>query len=497
MLKQTQVQKQTLKLTPQQIQLMKLLQIPVVSLEERVKEEIEKNPVLEEANANQNTAEEDYNSESTAEDQQEKDFELDEYLQNYIDDDPYSYKLRGTYDTGDEEEKTIPLSVETSLREYLEEQIHLLELEEEEELIALQLIGSIEDDGYLRRDLSSIVDDLMFAQNLFLEKSDIEAVLKKIQSLDPPGIGARDLRENLMIQLRSKLEREKLVNFDHVEAIALAYELLNKEYNLFIKKHFQKLKDALRTSDEKLKLALEEITKLNPKPASGFSSGKTRGQQYINPDFYITNRGGKLELSLNRLNAPELKVSDHYQAVLKSYQTNSKKGKASRSEKDTVQFIKQRIDSAKWFIDAISQRQATLLKTMTAIMNYQADFFLTGDALKLRPMILKDIAEITDLDISTISRVVNSKYVQTEYGIKSLKEFFSEGMTTNSGEEVSTIEVKKVLEEVIANENKRKPLSDKKLEVLLRDKGYNIARRTVAKYREQLNIPVARLRKEL
>lgn len=490
MLQQRLSQKLQQKLSPQQIQLMKLLQVPTASLEQRIKKELEVNPALEEGE-HESTSE--YDLEETSSEREEaKDFELDEYIQDYMEDDPYSYKLR--QQKGQiEEQKTIPIAVEQSFHNYLEDQLHLLDFEsEQEEQIALQIIGSIDNDGYLRREIISIMDDLMFTQNVFVEANEVKSMLKRIQQFEPPGIAARDLRECLLIQLNQKLESETLTNFDHVQPMALAQEILEDHFEAFSKKHYDKLQEKLDITEEQLKEAIEEILLLNPKPASGFASNARNDLQYIVPDFTIVNKSGDLELSLNSRNAPALKVNEQYQDMLRTYTKN--KGSDAKS---TVQFIKQKIDSARWFIDAIQQRQQTLYKTMFAIMEYQEAYFRSGDERKLRPMILKDIAEITSLDISTISRVVNSKFVQTEFGIKRLKDFFSDSLQTDSGEEVSTIEVKNVLEEIIEQESKRKPLSDEKLAKALQAKGYNIARRTVAKYREQLNIPVARLRKEL
>jgi len=489
MLRQNLSQKLQQKLSPQQIQLMKLLQVPTANLEQRIEEELEINPALEEDNNELELQE----SEPTENDQEES-YELEEYIQDYIDDDPYSYKLR-LEKGGDEEDKTMPIAVETSFHDHLEEQLYLLDLrDEEKEAIALQIIGSIDEDGYLRREIVSIRDDLMFAQNIFVEDKVIKQILKQIQQFDPPGVGARDLRESLVLQLRRKLESDRLSNFDHVADIALAEAIVADHFDAFSKKHYEKLKEDLRINEEELKAAIEEIQHLNPKPSSGFSSGRVRTQQYITPDFIIENKDGELELSLHNRNVPDLKVSNSYRNMLENYANNPKK---TRQDQQTVQFVKQKIDGARWFIDAIRQRYQTMYKTMFAILEYQRDYFLTGEDRKLRPMILKDIAEITDLDISTVSRVVNSKFVQTEFGVKSLKAFFSEGMQNEDGEEVSTIEIKRELEDIIADENKRKPLSDDKLAKLLKEKGYNIARRTVAKYREQLNLPVARLRKEL
>lgn len=488
MLRQNLSQKLQQKLSPQQIQLMKLLQIPSVNLEQRIKEELEVNPALEESE--QKPEEQEFESSET----KDENYELEEYIQDYIDDDPYSYKLRLDR-SSDEEDKSIPIAVESSFHDYLEDQLYLLNLQDEQkEAIAMQIIGSIDDDGYLRRAIVSIRDDLMFAQNIFVDEQAIEDILQQIQQFEPAGVGARDLRESLLLQLRHKLESDRLTNFEHVEAMALAEEIIDRRFDEFSKKHYQKLQEDLRIDEEQLKAAIEEIVHLNPKPASGFSSGRSGTQQYITPDFTVSNEEGELQLSLNNRNVPDLRVNNTYKTMLRDYSRTKRK---SKQEQETVQFVKQKIDSARWFIDAIRQRYQTMYKTMLAILEYQRDYFLTGDDRKLRPMILKDIAEITNLDISTISRVVNSKFVQTEFGVKSLKTFFSESMQTDSGEEVSTIEIKRELEDIIRDENKRKPLSDDKLAKLLKEKGYSIARRTVAKYREQLNIPVARLRKEL
>lgn len=500
MLRQTLSQKMLQKLSPQQIQLMKLLQVPTAVLEQRIKEELEANPALEEGGNLEESGEFEYNSEDAFEEKdknQDDQFELDEYLTEYMQDDPASYKMRGE-NYAPEEEKTIPIAVQDTFHEFLEGQLGLLELEDErEEAIAHQIIGSIDDDGYLRREPLAIIDDLMFSQNVFTHEEEVNSILKKIQRFDPPGIAARDLQECLRIQLEIKLEQEDQFDDDQLKMLRLALTIIKRHFDEFTKKHYEKLQQKLEVSESTLRAAIEEIIKLNPKPASGYSGNNSRTAQYIVPDFIITNRDGELELTLNSKNAPDLRVNDQYRDMLKSYKQNSKLRRNTRSEKEAVMFIKQKIDSAKWFIDAIRQRQQTLFNTMYAIMQYQYDYFLTGDQKKLRPMILKDIADITGLDISTISRVVNSKFVQTEFGTKLLKEFFSEALSTNEGDEVSTLEVKKVLGEIIEAENKRKPLSDAKLTSMLQDKGYDIARRTVAKYREQLNIPVARLRKEL
>jgi RNA polymerase sigma-54 factor len=501
MLRQTLSQKMLQKLSPQQIQLMKLLQVPTAILEQRIKEELEANPALEEGNNLDEAGEFDLNNDDNYEEKdktQDEQYELDEYLTEYMQDDPSSYKVRGE-NYSSEEEKTIPIAVQDTFHEFLEGQLGLLELEDErEEAIAHQLIGSIDDDGYLRREPLAIIDDLMFSQNIFTNEQEVKSILKLIQRFDPPGIGARDLQECLRIQLEIKLEQEEQHDDEQLKMLQLALTIIKKHFDEFTKKHYDKLKQKLEISEDTLKRAIEEIVKLNPKPASGYSGNNSRTTQYVVPDFIISNREGELELNLNSKNAPDLRVNGQYQDMLKSYKQKRKaKQSNTKSEKEAVMFIKQKIDSAKWFIDAIRQRQQTLFNTMYAIMQYQYDYFLTGDQKKLRPMILKDIADITGLDISTISRVVNSKFVQTEFGTKLLKEFFSESLSTNEGEEVSTLEVKKVLGEIIEGENKRKPLSDAKLCKMLQDKGYDIARRTVAKYREQLNIPVARLRKEL
>lgn len=510
MLKQTLSQKMLQKLSPQQIQLMKLLQIPTVNLEQRIKEELEANPALEEGlqdnddpfgETEEDRLSEDRYEEGTADDDYREDtYELDDYINEYIEDDPASYKLRSDQYTREEEDKNIPIPIESTFHDYLEQQLGMLDLKDEQEVaIAQQIIGSIDEDGYLRREPSAILDDLMFSQNIFASEEEVETLLKKIQHFDPPGVGARDLQECLALQLENKLEQleDEHSSLDSVEPVKLALRLIRHHFDEFSKKHYQKLQKQLNITEEELRDAIDVILKLNPKPASGHTSAGDRSTQYIVPDFIIINRDGELELTLNSRNAPDLCISDHYRDMLRSFKRNRKDRRPNRQEKEAFLFIKQKIDSARWFIDAIRQRQETMYKTMYAIMQYQYDYFLTGDARRLRPMILKDIADITGLDISTISRVVNSKFVQTEFGTKRLKDFFSESLSTSDGEEVSTLEVKKILSEIIEKENKRRPLSDEKLKDMLQEKGYNIARRTVAKYREQLNIPVARLRKEL
>jgi len=511
------------KLSPQQIQLMKLLQIPTVSLEQRIKEELEANPALDEGEEpfeEDKEAEEFYMNtisgssefEGTSDVPGEADeaesyddpleFNFEEYLTDYADDDEgSSYKLQGDAYNPEEEEKVVPIAVENTFHEYLEQQLGLLSVADERQIIvAKQIIGSIDEDGYLRRALSSIVDDLLFSQNVSTSEEEVIDLLNQIQKFDPPGIGARDLQECLKLQLQHKIDFDESMTLEEKDSVRIAIRIITTYFEEFTKKHYPKLQRQLNVDDQELKEAVDEILKLNPKPASGYvaaHSNTGRTTQYIVPDFIITNEDSELELSLNSRNAPDLRINDQYRDMLKSYKDSSKRGKHSRQEKEAVLFIKQKIDSAKWFIDAIRQRQQTMYKTMFAIMEYQREYFLTGDQKKLRPMILKDIADMTELDISTVSRVANSKFVQTEFGTKRLKDFFSESLQTSDGDEVSTLEVKKILTDIITEENKRKPFSDEKLKSILRKKGYNIARRTVAKYREQLNIPVARLRKEL
>lgn len=510
MLKQNLRQAILQKLSPQQIQLMKLLQIPTATLEQRIKEELEANPALEEGEDRDESLDNIRSTDDKKEDGKEdtiveaeveepvreEEFELDDYLTDYIEDDPSSYKLKTNNYSTDEEDRSIPIAVESTFHEHLERQLGMLKLEDERELtIAKQIIGSIDDDGYLRREPIAIIDDLMFAQNVSATEEEIKSLLKRVQQFDPPGIGARDLQECLIIQLSNRYHKE--TDDDNCPSLRLALRIVTDYFDEFSKKHYVRLQRQLSVNEQQLRDGVEEILKCNPKPASGFADKHSRAAHYIVPDFILANRDGELELDLNSRNAPDLRINEHYKEMLSAYKDSTKGRRAQKKEKEAVMFIKQKIDSAKWFIDAIRQRQQTMYKTMYAILQYQYDFFLTGDQKKLRPMILKDIADITGLDISTVSRVANSKFVQTEFGTKRLKDFFSESLQTKSGEEVSTLEVKKILTEVIENENKRKPLSDEKLKNILREKGYNIARRTVAKYREQLNIPVARLRKEL
>jgi len=494
-LSQNLQQKLLQKLSPQQIQLMKLLQVPTANLEERIKEEMEENPALEQEEENHADSEEakDEFTENGEENFEEPDGSENDYdnidISEYVkegDDDIADYKMRDdNYGSDDDDKKTIPFKMETSFYETLLDQLGLLKLDEKEQKIAEQIVGSIDEDGYLRRETTAIVDDLAFRQNVMTTEEEVESLIKRIQHFDPPGVAARDLQECLLLQL-NRLQ-------DEGKNVSVAIKAISKYFDEFTKKHYEKIQRGLDLNDEQLKEVMQQIIRLNPKP--GGNVGEiNKAESYVVPDFFIMNNGGKLELTLNSRNAPELRISEGYRDMLKEYDRGTKKDKR---QKEAVLFIKQKIDSAKWFIDAIKQRQHTLLDTMTAIMNHQHDFFLTGDQTTLRPMILKDIAEKTGLDISTVSRVANSKFVQTEFGTYRLKFFFSESLSTESGEEVSTREVKKILSDLIEAENKKKPLSDEHLTEMLQQKGYNIARRTVAKYREQLNIPVARLRKEL
>ncbi len=487
MLKQTLQQKLLQKLSPQQIQFIKLLQVPTVSLDARIKEELEENPALEDGSlTNMTDPVEEYPDRDPDEnfESQENDFDEEFSVDEYIQEDDYNDYSTNYGSDDDEDRKEIPIAVQDSFFELLQNQLDLLALSDKDYLVGQQIIGSLDDDGYLRRPILSLIDDLAFSQNVIAEEAEVEAILKVIQDFEPAGIGARDLQECLLIQLRKKDQNNSIIN----QAIRVVEDYLDE----FTKKHYDKIEKQLGVNSEELKDIINEILKLNPKPGdSGASAGK---QLHIIPDFHIMNNDGILHLTLNGRNAPELRVSRSYQEMFAHYE---KAEKTDRKMKEAVQFVKQKLDSAKWFIDAIKQRQQTLLKTMNAIMEYQYDYFLTGDERLLKPMILKDIADRIEMDISTVSRVANSKYVQTEFGTFLLKSFFSEAIQTDSGEEVSNKEVKKILEECISNEDKRKPLADEKLTEILKEKGYTIARRTVAKYREAMNIPVARLRKEL
>ncbi|WP_066757348.1 RNA polymerase factor sigma-54 [Crocinitomix algicola] len=482
MLKQTLSQKLLQKLSPQQIQLMKLLQVPTMELEQRIKEEIEENPALEEGKEevdDLDSHEDDYDD--SASDNEEFD------INDYLDDDLPQYKTSVSNAGKDQDEKAVPISGGKSFHEILENQLMLRKLTADEKKIAENIIGNIDDDGYLRREIEAIVDDLAFSANVQTTEEDVEDVLFVIQDFEPAGVGARDLRECLLLQLERKHHGDI--------AVYTAKKIIEKAFDEFTKKHYDKIKAKFEIEDEDLKDAVDVIVRLNPKPGNSLKeSTNSKNIQQIIPDFILTEDEGELSLSLNGRNAPQLKVSKAYENMLRSY---SEGAKNTKSDKEAVQFVKQKLDSAKWFIDAIQQRQHTLMYTMKAILDYQKEYFLSGDDTDLKPMILKDIADIVEMDISTISRVANSKYIQTPYGIMSLKYFFSESLSTSSGEEVSTREVKKILSDAVDNESKKKPLTDQKLTDLLKEKGYNIARRTVAKYREQLDIPVARLRKEL
>jgi RNA polymerase sigma-54 factor len=480
-LKQQLTQKLEQRLSPQQIQLMKLLQVPTMELDQRIKQEIEENPALEEGT---DEVEDEFdNQEDDYDDDSDGNDEFD--LSDYLDDDVADYKTQTNNSSKDDEERVIPLSGEQSFQEKLTEQLHLLDLDDKQFMIADVLIGNLDESGYLNRDLEAIVDDLAFALNVDTTEQEVEEILLLIQELDPAGVGARNLQECLLLQIKRKQDGD-IVRYT-------AKKILENHFEEFTKKHYEKIAKKLEIEDEDLKEAIDEILRLNPKPGGSMRETAKNYQQII-PDFMLFENDGRLELSINGRNAPELKVSKDYESMLRSYAEGAK---SSKADKEAVTFVRQKLDSAKWFIDAIKQRQQTLLLTMDAIRHYQEAYFLTGDETKLKPMILKDIADMVGLDISTISRVANSKYVQTNFGIYPLKYFFSESLSTDSGEEVSTREVKKILSDAIEGEDKRNPLTDEKLMELLNEKGYNIARRTVAKYREQLNLPVARMRKEL
>ena len=479
-------QKLLQRLSPQQIQLMKLLQVPTASLETRIKEELEENPALElepeRFEEKESTSEEFDNAEETPAESYEED-SVSDYIQD--DDDEADYKLRDTNYPEFSEEREHPIRSGTSFYDLLTDQLHLLNLDATQQTIAEQVVGSIDEDGYLRRDTSAMVDDLAFRQNLIVTEADVEVIIEMIQQFDPPGVAARNLQECLLLQLKRKEQADSLAT--------MAINILTNYFDEFSRKHYDKIQKVLSISEDEMRGVIQLITKLNPKPG-GESPDDTQELNYVVPDFFIYNNGGKLELTLNSRNAPELRISEGYRDMLRDYEKGTKKDKR---QKEAVLFIKQKIDAAKWFIDAIQQRQQTLLLTMQAILEHQQDFFASGDESDLRPMILKDVAAATGLDISTVSRVANSKYVQTEFGTYRLKYFFNEALTTDTGEEVSTREVKRILSDLVASEDKKNPVSDERLTELLQEKGYEIARRTVAKYREQLMIPVARLRREL
>ncbi|GAA4151171.1 RNA polymerase factor sigma-54 [Chryseobacterium ginsenosidimutans] len=487
MLKQHLQLKLGQKLAPQQIQLMKLIQLHTLEFEEELERELEENPALE--IAKEESKEDDYASledtyESEGTESIETDFDVDQYL---YDDEP-SYKTTSSnYSSDDEEFDNESLLTEgQSLYDYLLEQIHLANINKEDIKIAEYLIGNLDTDGYLRREIKSIVDDLAFSQGIYTTKENIEEILENyVQKLDPPGVGARGLQECLLLQIEKKVSSDK--------AVSLAANILRHQFDALTNKHYNKIIQKYDIEEEDLKAALDEISKLSPKVGGNFDTQTITINQEIIPDFVIQVKDGMVIPMLNSKNAPTLRVSEEYKDILTTYSHD----KNSSEHKQAALFIKQKLDAAKWYIDAINQRQNTLLQTITAIVKFQKEYFITGDEKSLRPMILKDIADITGFDISTISRVVKSKYADTSNGILYLKDLFSDSLTNDDGEEVSTKEIKNHLQEVISKENKRKPLTDDALVVILKEQGYNIARRTIAKYREQLNIPVARLRKEL
>ncbi len=471
------------KLSPQQIQFIKLLQVPTAELEARIEEELEQNPALEEGMDEQQEEPNKDSEEETPESTAEEDIDIKDYLQE---DDYAGYKMQGD-GGGDEEDRDMPIPMSSSLHELLMNQLDFLGLNDSDYTIGKQLVGSIEADGYIRRELEAIVNDLAFSQGVDVTLVEVERILKRIQTFDPPGIAARNLQECLYLQL------ERMDNGHDID-VAVAKKIISDCYDEFTKKHYQKIQKKLDTEDEDfVRDAMELIVKLNPKPG-GSSAISMAKNAYIIPDYILTNNNGKLELTLNSRNAPDLRISRSYTDMFKAYDKSDKRDKKL---KEAVTFVKHKLDAAKWFIDAIRQRQNTLLRTMKAIIDFQYDFFLEGDETKLRPMILKDIAIVIGMDISTVSRVASSKAIQTDFGIFPLKHFFSEGIATDSGEEVSSREVKQIIKDILEKEDKLRPFSDDKLEKILNEKGYNIARRTVAKYREQLNIPVARLRREL
>ncbi|MBN2263536.1 MAG: RNA polymerase factor sigma-54 [Prolixibacteraceae bacterium] len=478
--KLTLQQKLLQKLSPQQIQMIKLLELPALQLEQRIKRELEENPVLE---VDDNHREGDPQEERSADNNEtEKDISIEEYLS----DEP-SYKYRANNYSKDDKKEDIPFSIGTTFHEYLSEQLGLVDLNEQDQILAEYIIGNIDEDGYLRREVEAMVDDLAFSMNIDVSDEQMHKMLAVVQELDPPGIGARDLRECLLIQLKRKEYQ--------TEVVGNATRVIDEFFDEFSKKHYDKIMQRLDIDEEELRDVIEEVVHLNPKPGGSYSNPLNKANQAIMPDFLLEINEGQMQVNLTRGNVPDLRVSAHYANMLRAY--SEKKNNHSKEQKDAVSFVKQKLDSAKWFIDAIKQRHQTLLLTMNAIIEYQKDYFTDGDETKLKPMILKDIAEITGLDISTISRVSNSKYIQTHFGIYPLKFFFSESMQDESGEEVSTRKIKKILQDTIDAEDKRKPVTDERLALILKEKGFPIARRTVAKYREQLNIQVARLRKEL
>ncbi|PCJ65027.1 MAG: RNA polymerase sigma-54 factor [Bacteroidetes bacterium] len=484
MIKQHLSQKLLQKLSPQQIQFIKLLQLNTLNFEERVDEELLENPALEDGKDEEEEVERTFDEASDFDYEATKE-EID--VSDYMNDDDGGVQLSGEYQGDDEEKEFLPAVYYSSFRERMMEQVTGVLKTAEDEQLADQIIGTLDDDGYLRRALSAIKNDLLFTQNIRTTVEDLERILNFIQVLDPPGVGARDLKECLLIQIKRKQE------IGNNPVYKLAYRIIDEMMDDFSKKHYARILKKFDITEDYLRETLEFIAKLNPKPAQSGSEGAA-SKDFIIPDFIVKESYGELEVSLNSKNAPELKVSRSYSETLKSYEASKEK---TQTQKDAVQYIKQKLDGAKWFIDSVKQRQNTLLTTMRKIVEIQIAFFNSGDEADLRPMILKDIAEAIGMDISTISRVASSKYVETDFGIFLLKDFFTEGITTDSGEEVSNREVKKILKEAVDAEDKKKPLTDEALKLILQEKGYQIARRTVAKYREQLNLPVARLRKEL
>ncbi len=484
MLKQRLQQKLLQKLSPQQIQMIKLLEIPTLQIEQRIKKELEDNPALEEGQEEEEIRPEEEEEQFEETDKDEEEFTIDDYIE---DDEIPEYRLQTKNQSKDEEKRSeIPFSVGFSFHEHLESQLSLRDLTDKQKVLGEYILGNIDEDGYLRRELANIVDDLAFLQNVETTESELLEVLKIIQDLEPSGVGARSLRECLMLQIEKRGKMEPDLN--------LAYTILDLYFEEFSKRHYDKIVARLGITENELKEAIEEILKLNPKPGGVFNDPFSKTSQPIIPDFILELSEDGFDLHLNSRNLPELRLSSAYSEMLQSY---SRDRSQKKEMKDAVMFVKQKIDSAKWFIDAIKQRQNTLLLTMNAILEYQQEYFIDGDETRLKPMILKDVAEMTGLDISTVSRVANSKFIQTHFGILPLKFFFSEGLQTDSGEEVSTREIKRILQDCIDNEQKRRPLTDERLTEILQEKGYQIARRTVAKYREQLNIPVARLRREI
>jgi RNA polymerase sigma-54 factor len=484
MLKQFLNLKSPQKLSPQQIQLMKLIQLPTQAFEQRLKEELIDNPALESGNDDEVYEKDDFDIEDDFEDNQSieaDEINIDEYLS---DDETPDYKLQANNYSDDDEDRTLPIAAQISFHQDLINQLNTFIIPENEREIAEFLVGSIDDDGYLRRTIQDVVDDLAFTQGIYTDEKTVEKILHIVQSLDPIGVGARDLQECLLLQLKHKTP---------TEYIDLAIDLIENQFESFTKKHYEKLLQKYEISQEQLKKGIEEIEKLNPKPGGSFGSN-SRAIEQIVPDFTIRIVDGELELTLNGRNAPSLHVSKDYQEMMQTYKVSSEK---SNAQKDAVQFIKQKLDSAKWFIDAIRQRQETLYVTMNAIMHLQQEYFLDGEETSLKPMILKDVADMVGLDISTVSRVANSKYVDTPYGTKLIKEYFSESMKNDQGEDVSTLEIKKILQNIVESEDKSKPYPDDQLAEILKEKGYPIARRTIAKYRDLLDIPVARMRKKI